>query len=168
MSLPDGNLKRMNDTPDKSNILLIDDDRELCTMLQDFLAPDGLDVTIRHNGEDGLALLSTSQFDLLILDIMLPGQSGLEVLKRLRRSVNIPVIMLTARGEDVDRIIGLEFGADDYLTKPFNPRELAARCMGCGNQRSQAGRLYPDQPDPGRRNGVHIAADDHLERFRGL
>ena len=96
-------------------------------MLQEFLAGEQLDVSPCHSGEDGLRVLATGQFDLLILDIMLPGMNGLEVLKQLRKTDAVPVIMLTARGEDVDRIIGLEFGADDYLAKPFNPRELAAR-----------------------------------------
>jgi len=96
-------------------------------MLADFLAPDNLNLTACHSGEDGLATLQSGEFDLLILDLMLPGMSGLDVLKRLRTGNDIPVIMLTARGEDVDRILGLEFGADDYLAKPFNPRELVAR-----------------------------------------
>ena len=96
-------------------------------MLQDFLAPDHLDLTACHTGEDGLETLHSREFDLLILDFMLPGMSGLDVLKELRQRSDIPVIMLTARGEDIDRILGLEFGADDYLAKPFNPRELVAR-----------------------------------------
>jgi len=108
-------------------ILIIDDDRELGEMLQEYLAPDHLDVNACLSGEDGLQKLRDHSFDLVILDIMLPGMSGLDVLKEIRRSSDIPVIMLTARGEDIDRILGLEFGADDYLSKPFNPRELLAR-----------------------------------------
>ncbi len=108
-------------------ILIIDDDRELGAMLVEFLAPDRFDVTPRLSGEDGLLALREEDFDLVILDIMLPGMSGLDVLKELRRAGDTPVIMLTARGDDVDRILGLEFGADDYLAKPFNPRELLAR-----------------------------------------
>ena len=96
-------------------------------MLVEFLAPDRFTVTPRLSGEEGLAALADEEFDLVILDIMLPGMSGLDVLKELRRSADTPVIMLTARGDDVDRILGLEFGADDYLAKPFNPRELLAR-----------------------------------------
>jgi two-component system, OmpR family, response regulator CpxR len=110
-----------------ADILLIDDDRQLGAMLGDFLRTDKLSLTICNNGEDGLALLQDRPFDLLILDIMLPGISGLEVLRRLRQDNELPVIMLTARGDDVDRIVGLEIGADDYLPKPFNPRELSAR-----------------------------------------
>ena len=110
-----------------ADILLIDDDRQLGAMLGDFLRTDKLSLTVCNNGEDGLALLHDKPFDLLILDIMLPGISGLEVLRRLRQDNELPVIMLTARGDDVDRIVGLEIGADDYLPKPFNPRELSAR-----------------------------------------
>ena len=110
-----------------SKILIIDDDRELGEMLKEFLAPDHLDVSARLSGEDGLQALQDETWDLLILDIMLPGMNGIEVLKQIRQDSDIPVIMLTARGDDVDRILGLEFGADDYLSKPFNPRELLAR-----------------------------------------
>lgn len=110
-----------------AKILIIDDDRELCEMLAEFLAPDHLDVNACLSGEDGLQALRDGSYELLILDIMLPGMNGLDVLKEVRKGSDIPVIMLTARGEDVDRILGLEFGADDYLAKPFNPRELLAR-----------------------------------------
>ena len=89
-------------------------------MLGDYLATDNLKITVEHTGERGLATLQSHDFDLLILDIMLPGISGLEVLKQVRRKSQIPVIMLTARGDDIDRIIGLEVGADDYLSKPID------------------------------------------------
>lgn len=108
-------------------ILLIDDDRDLGAMLKEFLSGDNLNLTFRHNGEDGLDEFANGKFDLLILDIMMPGISGLDVLKRIRQTSAVPVIMLTARGDDIDRIVGLEIGADDYLPKPFNPRELLAR-----------------------------------------
>lgn len=110
-----------------ADILIIDDDQELGEMLSEFLAPDHLKLTACHSGEDGLQALASNNYDLLILDFMLPGMSGLDVLKELRKKNDIPVIMLTARGEDIDRILGLEFGADDYIAKPFNPRELVAR-----------------------------------------
>ena len=106
---------------------MIDDDRDLGTMVSDYLAIDHLKVTLANSGESGLIAFKTNNFDLLILDIMMPGMSGLDVLKSIRQTSNVPVIMLTARGDDVDRIIVLEFGADDYLPKPFNPRELIAR-----------------------------------------
>lgn len=106
---------------------MIDDDRDLGAMVSDYLAGDHLKVTVANSGESGLIAFKANNFDLLILDIMMPGMSGLDVLKSIRQTSNVPVIMLTARGDDVDRIIGLEFGADDYLPKPFNPRELIAR-----------------------------------------
>lgn len=117
----------MADDDNIAQVLMIDDDRELGVMVTDFLATDQLAVTVRNTGEDGIEAFKAGGFDLVILDIMMPGISGLEVLKKIRQSSNIPVVMLTARGDDVDRIIGLEFGADDYLPKPFNPRELVAR-----------------------------------------
>ena len=108
-------------------IIIIDDDRDLGAMLSEFLAPDHFRVDAFTTGEAGLAGLQEKNFDLAILDIMLPGMNGIDVLKEIRKTSDIPVIMLTARGDDVDRILGLEFGADDYIAKPFNPRELLAR-----------------------------------------
>jgi two-component system response regulator CpxR len=129
----------MNDQLHNANILLVDDDRELGTMLAEFLAPDHFDVIACLSGEDGLQALGDKEFDLLILDIMLPGMNGIDVLRQVRQTSDIPVIMLTARGDDVDRILGLEFGADDYLSKPFNPRELLARIKAI-MRRSQPGQ----------------------------
>ena len=108
-------------------ILLVDDDAELCTLLSEFLKREGFTVDCEHAGEDGLRKALAGGVDLVVLDVMLPGLDGFEILRRLRPQSKVPVIMLTARGEDVDRIVGLELGADDYLPKPFNPRELAAR-----------------------------------------
>ena len=109
------------------HILLIDDDAELCTLLSEFLKREGFTVDCQHQGSAGLAKALAGGADLVVLDVMLPGMDGFEILRRLRERSKVPVIMLTARGEDVDRIVGLELGADDYLPKPFNPRELAAR-----------------------------------------
>ena len=108
-------------------ILLVDDDTELCSILGEFLKREGFAVECEHEGHKGLDRASQPGTDLVVLDVMLPGIDGFEILRRLRTKSKVPVIMLTARGEDVDRIIGLELGADDYLPKPFNPRELAAR-----------------------------------------
>jgi two-component system response regulator CpxR len=108
-------------------ILLVDDDTELCSLLGEFLKREGFAVECEHEGHKGLDRASQPGTDLVVLDVMLPGIDGFEILRRLRTKSKVPVIMLTARGEDVDRIIGLELGADDYLPKPFNPRELAAR-----------------------------------------
>ena len=109
-----------------ADVLLIDDDEELCELLGDYLGSEGFVVEAVHDGEAGLARLDASH-GLVILDVMLPGMSGFDVLRRLRERSAVPVLMLTARGDDVDRIVGLEMGADDYLPKPFNPRELVAR-----------------------------------------
>ena len=117
----------LSEESSNAKILLVDDDRELGAMLTDFLATEEISVSTMHSGEKGLDAARGGAFDLVILDIMMPGINGLDVLKKIRLSSNIPVIMLTARGDDVDRIVGLEFGADDYLPKPFNPRELLAR-----------------------------------------
>jgi two-component system response regulator CpxR len=109
------------------NILLVDDDVELCGLLGEFLKREGFSIACEHEGHGALERALSEKPDLIVLDVMLPGLDGFEILRRLRAQSKIPVIMLTARGEDVDRIIGLELGADDYLPKPFNPRELAAR-----------------------------------------
>ncbi len=108
-------------------ILLIDDDVELCSLLAELLEREGFAVQSEHDGRSGLERALAGGYDLVVLDVMLPTLDGFEILKRLRRESRVPVLMLTARGEDVDRIIGLELGADDYLPKPFNPRELVAR-----------------------------------------
>ncbi|HEX8814562.1 MAG TPA: response regulator transcription factor [Terriglobales bacterium] len=108
-------------------ILVIDDDAELSSLVTEYLEPEGFQVEAVNDGIRGLERAQAGEHLLVVLDIMLPGLNGLEVLRRLRASSRIPVLLLTARGEDVDRIVGLEIGADDYLPKPFNPRELVAR-----------------------------------------
>jgi two-component system response regulator CpxR len=108
-------------------ILVIDDDAELCELLADYLGSEGFAVEAAHDAASGLSRALEGQASLVVLDVMLPGLSGFEVLRRLRERSRVPVVMLTARGDDVDRIVGLEMGADDYLPKPFNPRELVAR-----------------------------------------
>src|ERR1700694_1763927 len=108
-------------------LLIIDDDVELCGLLREFLQREGFAVECTHDGLSGLEHAKQGSYDLIILDVMLPGIDGFEILKRLRAESRVPVLMLTARGQDVDRIVGLELGADDYLPKPFNPRELSAR-----------------------------------------
>ncbi|HTB14244.1 MAG TPA: response regulator transcription factor [Bryobacteraceae bacterium] len=108
-------------------LLIIDDDTELCALLSEFLAREGFAVSVEHDGARGLELALNGNFALLVLDLMLPSIDGFALLKQLRTRSRVPVLMLTARGEDIDRIVGLELGADDYLAKPFNPRELVAR-----------------------------------------
>jgi two-component system response regulator CpxR len=111
----------------RSSILLVDDDRELDLMLTEYLSAEPFSIVTALDGTVALDLLSERTFDLVILDVMLPSLSGFDVLRRLRQALTVPVIMLTARGQDTDRILGLELGADDYLPKPFNPKELVAR-----------------------------------------
>ena len=108
-------------------ILLIDDDVELCSMLTEYLGKNGFRVRTAHRADTGLKAALQKPWSLILLDVMLPGMDGFEVLKRIRAESSISVLLLTARGEDVDRIVGLEIGADDYIPKPFNPRELLAR-----------------------------------------
>src|SRR5579864_6307564 len=108
-------------------VLVVDDDVELCDLVKEFLQPEGLQVEAVHNGNRGLERALSGEHALVVLDVMLPGMNGLDVLRKLRATSTVPVLLLTARGQDVDRIVGLELGADDYLPKPFNPRELSAR-----------------------------------------
>ena len=108
-------------------ILVIDDDVELCGLVTEYLEPEGFQIEAVHDGEHGLERALTGDHLLVVLDVMLPRMNGFDVLRRMRSTSRMPVLLLTARGEDVDRIVGLEIGADDYLPKPFNPRELVAR-----------------------------------------
>jgi two-component system response regulator CpxR len=134
-------------------ILLVDDDVELCELVSEFLGGEGFQVDLVHDGSTGLEIARQGGHDLVILDVMLPGTTGFEVLRKLRESSAVPVLMLTARGEEVDRIVGLEMGADDYLPKPFNPRELAARIRAILRRADQA-------PEVGERIGVDDVAVD--------
>jgi|CZKO01.1.fsa_nt_gi DNA-binding response OmpR family regulator len=129
-------------------VLLVDDDRELCRMLGEYLNPEGFRLTTVHDGDEALYALGRHHFDLIVLDVMLPRLGGLDVLRTLRQKNTTPVLMLTARGEDIDRVVGLELGADDYLPKPFNPRELVAR------MRAILRRSLLLEPQPGRRDRI--------------
>jgi two-component system response regulator CpxR len=118
----------MNTASTSANtVLLIDDDEELCDLLRKFLNNDGFNIEVVNDGALGLEQAIAGDHTVVVLDVMLPTMNGFDVLRELRQRSQVPVIMLTARGEDVDRIVGLEMGADDYQAKPFNPRELAAR-----------------------------------------
>ncbi|MFT3838563.1 MAG: response regulator transcription factor [Myxococcaceae bacterium] len=110
-----------------SRVLLIDDDARLPELLASYLEQNGVTVTAAPDGQRGLQALEQGAFDAVLLDVMMPGMDGLEVCKRIRAKSQIPVIMLTARGDETDRVVGLELGADDYIAKPFSPRELLAR-----------------------------------------
>ena len=126
-------------------VLIIDDDVELCELVGEYLEGEGFEVESVHDGVNGVERCLASEPELVILDVMLPGLGGFEVLKRIRERSRVPVIMLTARGEEIDRIVGLEMGADDYIPKPFNPRELAARIRAILRRTSAA--PGPGEPD---------------------
>jgi two-component system response regulator CpxR len=111
----------------KPRLLVVDDDRKLAGLIRDYLSPMGYDVELRHNGPDGLAEALAGPYTAVILDVMMPGMDGFAVLRELRKQSDVPVLMLTALGDEADRIVGLEIGADDYLPKTFSSRELLAR-----------------------------------------
>jgi two-component system response regulator CpxR len=142
---------------DRPEILVIDDDAELCELLSELLGQEGYAVESAGDGKTGLSRAESKPFGLIVLDVMLPGLNGFEVLTRLRQTSRTPVIMLTARGEDVDRIVGLEMGADDYLPKPFNPRELVARVRAI-HRRATA----PTNPSAAESSSIRV---DDLELF---
>jgi two-component system, OmpR family, response regulator CpxR len=135
-------------------ILIIDDDSELCELLTEYLAPEGFQVDAVHDGQSGANQACMHDYDLIVLDVMLPKKNGFEVLQQLRSRISTPVVMLTARGDDVDRIVGLEMGADDYLPKPFNPRELVARI-----------RAVLRRVKPGSGDMEHLAATERMLRI---
>lgn len=148
-----------------ASLLIIDDDTELCALLADFLQLEGFVVNALHNGLEAVQHCRNNDYDAIVLDIMLPGMQGLDVLRELRRLGDTPVLMLTARGEDTDRILGLELGADDYLPKPCNPRELAARLRAilrrATNAAPAASALHvgDTELDPSVRSATHRGAD---------
>lgn len=123
-------------------VLIIDDDMSLCELLKEYLTPEGFSLHFAHDVRSAVDCACRENHDLLVLDVMLPGGSGFDVLRQLRQFKATPVIMLTARGSDSDRILGLEMGADDYLPKPFNPRELVARIRAV-LRRSKGGPAVP-------------------------
>ncbi len=142
--------RKLSAEPDQPvrRVLIIDDDVELCELITEFLEPDNFRVESVHSGTKGLEVALNQNFDLIVLDVMLPGTRGFEVLQRLRINSRVPVIMLTARGQEVDRILGLEIGADDYLPKPFNPRELAARIQAVLRRTSTQVQSTTPGPSP--------------------
>ncbi len=136
-----------------SRLLVIDDDLEFCELLSDFLKNEGFEVEVIHDGREGLqeASRAEGEYDLILLDIMLPGMNGFEILRHIRSRLNTPVLMLTARNQEVDRIVGLEIGADDFLVKPFNPRELVARVRAILRRtKPQSDGRFEDMRMPGK------------------
>lgn len=129
-----------------AKVLLVDDDVELVEMLREYLEREGFEVKCVHNGDAGIAEALSGQYAIAVLDVMMPGKSGIEVLSRIRLDSVIPVLMLTARGDDTDRIIGLELGADDYVPKPCTPRELTARIRAILRRGGVSADTLPAQP----------------------
>jgi two-component system OmpR family response regulator len=133
----------MSDSP---HILVVEDDREIGRLVGRYLSANACRVSLAGDGREMERVLAASRIDLVILDVMLPGEDGLELCRRLRAVSDLPIVMLTAKGDDVDRIVGLEMGADDYLAKPFNPRELLARVRAV-LRRTGVGKLSPGGRD---------------------
>ncbi|MEA3435558.1 MAG: response regulator transcription factor, partial [Thermodesulfobacteriota bacterium] len=136
-------MESQENSSSRINVLIIDDDKKLCRLVKDYLEPMGYDVDAAHTGTHGLERALAGDFHVVILDVMMPEMDGFEVLKRLRKESDIPVLMLTARGDETDRIVGLEMGADDYLPKTFSSRELLARL------RAVTRRSFKSEPLPG-------------------
>lgn len=150
-----------------NRVLIIDDDEELCDLVSEYLTVEGFETECVHDGESGLKQAGSGEFDLAILDVMLPKMNGFDVLRNLREASDVPVLMLTARGDDMERIVGLEIGADDYLPKPFNPRELVARL------RAILRRVSPEEEDgtaPDKLNvdDLEISAASRSARLEGV
>ncbi len=126
-----------------NQILLIDDDEELCELVSEYLTVEGFETEAVHDGASGLEKARSGKYDLITLDVMLPKMNGFDVLRSLRETSKVPVLMLTARGDDMERIVGLEIGADDYLPKPFNPRELVARIRAILRRMTETEEVSP-------------------------
>jgi two-component system, OmpR family, phosphate regulon response regulator OmpR len=149
-------------------VLMIEDDQALAAMLVEYLNTRGLTAAARHTARHGLEALRDENFDALILDVMLPDADGFELCRRIRADSDIPILMLTARGEETDRIVGLELGADDYLPKPFNPRELLARLRAILRRRAASvGNARAAQPTLQRFGRLEIDADARVVRVDG-
>ena len=141
-----------------SKILLVDDDIELTDLLAEVLRLTGFEVEVANNGQEALDKLNSSH-QLVLLDVMMPVLNGIETLKKIRQTSNVPVMMLTARGEEIDRVLGLELGADDYLPKPFNDRELVARIKAI---------LRRVSPSESSQNSTALSSEENTLEFCGL
>jgi len=143
-------------------VLLIDDDKRLHELLTTYLEQNGFAVTGAPDGQRGLSALDTEPFDIVLLDVMMPGMDGLEVCRRIRAKSRVPILMLTAKGDETDRVVGLELGADDYIAKPFGPRELVARL------RAVLRRANPTtESDIVMVNDISIDVPGHKVKIRG-
>jgi len=147
-----------------STILVIDDDVELCELLSEYLESEGFAVKAVHNGAEGAEMVLREDFELIILDVMLPGMGGMDVLKTIRAEKSTPVMMLTAKGDDIDKILGLEMGADDYLPKPYNPRELLARIKAVLRR---TGSNRDSGPEIISKSGVELNTGSLSAKYKG-
>ena len=129
-----------------SRVLLVDDDAELADMLREYLQQEGFETVAAHDGESGVREALSGRYAVVVLDVMMPGTNGVEALRRIRARSRVPVLMLTAKGDDVDRIVGLELGADDYVPKPSTPRELVARLRAILRRSQGSAALGPAGP----------------------
>lgn len=148
-------------------VLVVDDDVELCELVTEYLRSEGFAIDAVNNGDSATSRVRSGDYSLVILDVMLPGINGFEVLRRIRARSTIPVLMLTARGEDVDRIVGLEIGADDYLSKPFNPRELVARIHAILRRARPRGATEIPAPEKLRVGDVELDTGARVVRRAG-
>lgn len=149
-----------------NKVLIIDDDEELCDLVSEYLTVEGFETKCVHDGETGLTQAGSGEFDLAILDVMLPKMNGFDVLRNLRETSDVPVLMLTARGDDMERIVGLEIGADDYLPKPFNPRELVARLRAILRRVSQDDG-DEEQPEKVKVEDLEISSSSRSAKLNG-
>lgn len=149
-----------------SNLLLVDDDQELCLLLKEYLQSEGFTVTLAHDGHEGVRLALQNDYDVIVLDVMMPLMNGLDTLRKVRDSKRTPVLMLTAKGETVDRIVGLEMGADDYLPKPCNPRELVARVRAILRRTNDAAASASPMADEIRVDDLFIQVKSHAAFFQ--
>lgn len=150
-----------------TRVLLVDDDVELCRMLAEYLAPEGFETSAVHDGEEGVRAALAGGYEAVVLDVMMPRLNGTDALRRIRQSSRIPVLMLTAKGDDVDRIVGLELGADDYLGKPFNPRELVARLRAVLRRSAGAPAGGGGAPDALRAGDAALWPAERRAEWRG-
>ena len=152
-----------------NRLLIVDDDVELCGMVTEYLSREGFEVSAAHTGEDGVREAQAQEYAIVIIDIMLPQMNGFEVLRRIRTRSCTPALILSARGDDVDRIVGLELGADDYLAKPFNPRELVARLHAILRRTAPAGMTVPEAARPRLHVGdIEMDFATRVVRCKGL
>ncbi len=142
-----------------TRVLIIDDDRKLCRLIRDYLSPMGYSIEAVHTGPEGVERAAAETWQAVILDLMLPGMDGFEVLKRIRARSEVPVLMLTARGDEADRIVGLEIGADDYLPKTFSTRELLARLRAVTRRSTRSTPSEESAPEEIRVGSIRILPD---------